>query len=156
MSHALTSSWWTDAATGGDIPGLSLFEDDPEAPGLWEGIKKLFVGGAPMAEGVGAGGVLRGEGGEEGAEDGGRDEYDDFSGAGWEGNNGADDDLDDYDDMAENVVILGVTALIMLLFWLRQRWGQVVVGVGVGAAAGPGPGAQAPQPQQPVPQPRDW
>lgn len=99
--------------TGGEVPGLALFEEDSDTPGLWEGIKQLFVGRARIAEGVGEEGVL---------ED--RDEYDDYSGAGWDGNEGH-DDLDDIDDMVENMVILGITGLIMLLFWLRQRWGQL-------------------------------
>ncbi len=88
------------------MPGLSLFDDVEENPGLWEGIKKLFTGPAVAQR-------------PEREDD---DDYEDYSGAGWEGNG---DDIDDVDDMVENIVILAVTGLIMLLFWLRQRWGQI-------------------------------
>ncbi|BEI90946.1 uncharacterized protein CcaverHIS019_0310160 [Cutaneotrichosporon cavernicola] len=102
-------SWWTDVATNGDVSGLSLFDDSQEAPGLWEGIKRLFTGPLP---------AQRQEREREHEDD---NEHEDYSGAGWDGNN---DELDDVDDMVENVVILAVTVIIMLLFWLRQRWGQ--------------------------------
>lgn len=114
MSRLYFRSWWNEARTGGAEPGLTLFEDDEaETTTVWEGLRRLFLG-PPGAE-------------EEPAE-----QYEDISGSGWEGNNGreeggGDDEPavdfgDDFDDLLESALIIGIVLAISVLFWVRGRW----------------------------------
>lgn len=109
MCKLYLRSWWVSFRTGGNVPGLGLFEDDAAAPGLWEGIKNLLV---PKYDDHLAN-----------DDDGAADDY---SGAGWgqqqdAGEQEHDDEFEEVDDIIESLVIIVLTGVIMVLFWIRGR-----------------------------------
>lgn len=100
--------WWVELRTGGEIPGLRLFEPHGEEetfPGFWDRLSNLFT--LPPLEF------------DEGA-------YDDLSGATWSGGNTPEIDGEEWDeDLAETIVIASVVLAIMGLVWLRGFYMRV-------------------------------
>lgn len=97
-------SWWVSLRTGGAVPGLGLYDEDQAPQSLWEGIKGLFW---PKYDGYVPADDL--------------DEAEDYSGAGWGQGADGEEDFDEIDDIIESLVIVALTGVIMLLFWIRGR-----------------------------------
>lgn len=107
MCKLYARSWWVAFRTGGAVPGLGLYDEDQAPQSLWEGIKGLLL---PKYDGYVP---------EEGDDGGGGGE--DYSGAGWGQGQEPDDEFDEVDDIIESVVIIVLTGVIMVLFWIRGR-----------------------------------
>ncbi|WWC59262.1 uncharacterized protein I303_101812 [Kwoniella dejecticola CBS 10117] len=129
-------SWWIDIQTRGAVPGLSLFEPDPNPQlqlSTWTKIKGLFTDMTPLddLENDEAGNFdvdvdtnSRYGGLEEEGEGTGAD-YEDRSGAGsgWRPPAG-DDDEDLVEELLEDLILIGVLCGTVGLIWLRGRWAQ--------------------------------
>ena len=108
MCKLYLRSWWVSFRTGGAVPGLGLYDEDQAPQSLWEGLKGLvwpkYDGYVPEQD----------------------EEVEDYSGAGWAqqqggGQAGDDEEFDEVDDIIESLVIIVLTGVIMVLFWIRGR-----------------------------------
>ncbi|ORY30204.1 hypothetical protein BCR39DRAFT_529970 [Naematelia encephala] len=107
-------SWWVEFRTNGEVPGLSIFEPDPDTLmlpnlGLWERVKSLFT---PYPMDFGDDGAGGGEGDPE--------TFDDFSGSGWVGEGDGEGEEGDLGSETVGVLLVGIG--IAGLFWIRGRW----------------------------------
>jgi len=107
--------------TGGAIPGLSLFEDDEPLESdntpktsFWSELKGIFSPPGYVYDGEGEGAVDVGD--YHGAGSGWTGERENDQGDIWEGEGFEDEDL------VETLVIIGLGAFIMFLFWVRGRY----------------------------------
>ncbi|WWC67752.1 uncharacterized protein I206_101664 [Kwoniella pini CBS 10737] len=126
-------SWWIDIQTRGVVPGLSLFEPDPNPQlqlSTWTKIKGLFTDTTALdglddeAANFDVDTNRRHGGLEEEGEGAGAD-YEDRSGAGsgWRPAAG-DDDEELVEELMEDLILIGVLCATIGLIWLRGRWAQ--------------------------------
>ncbi|KAL7423081.1 ERAD-associated protein [Cryptotrichosporon argae] len=106
LTKLYAHSWLEEVRSGGRVKRLRVWDEDGQA-GLWDGVKGLFRQG--YADDV---------------EDEG-DGYEDLSGNGWGGG-----DDEDIDDLVESMLIVALGGVVMLLLWVRGRWGRIGQGQG--------------------------